>query len=151
MSKTILNEVEINGITYVQKGTENSPAKKVDGLEYVLVRTRDAGVFAGYLSVKEFSEYELVNARRIWYWSGAASLSQLSIDGTNDPDNCKFPEAVNKVTLFGVIEVLYPTEKARESIEGVKTWKAQNLDLDLEMDLDLDLDLDVDMDRDWET
>ena len=121
--KTDVNEVEINGVKYVKKDSE--PSKGVDGLEYVLVRTKDAGVFAGYLNRRITSnEYELVNARRIWYWDGAASLSQLSIDGTSEPENCKFPEAVSIVRLLGVIEILYPTQKAQKSIEGVKTWKA---------------------------
>ncbi|MCF0120546.1 MAG: hypothetical protein HUJ65_02815, partial [Oscillospiraceae bacterium] len=33
---------------------------------------------------------ELTQCRRIWYWSGAASLSQLANDGVRKPDECKF-------------------------------------------------------------
>ncbi len=121
--KTNVNEVEINGIKYVQKGQDLSPALTIDGLSYVIVRTKSAGVFAGYQKSRSGDEVVLVNARRIWYWDGAASLSQLSIDGTNKPGNCKFPEAVSSVLLLGVIEILYPTEKAQNSIEGVPIWK----------------------------
>lgn len=123
MSKTILNEVEINGVKYVQKGQDQSPALKIDGLTYVIVRTKYAGVFAGYLKTRSGDEVILANARRIWYWDGAATLSQLSIDGTSKPENCKFPEAVSSVLLLGVIEILYPTVKAQNSIEGVPIWK----------------------------
>ena len=121
--KSNLNEVEINGVVYVQKGQEQSPALKIDGLTYVIARTKSAGVFAGYLKTRSGDEVVLVNARRIWYWDGAATLSQLSIDGTSKPGNCKFPEAVDKVLLLGVIEILYPTAKSQKSIEGVPIWK----------------------------
>jgi len=45
-------------------------------LKYVLVRTQSAGVFAGELESRNGQEVVLLNARRIWYWDGAASLSQ---------------------------------------------------------------------------
>lgn len=92
--------------------------------EYVIVRTYSAGVFAGTLIKKEDDQVEMHNARRIWYWEGAASLSQLAIDGTSKPNECKFPEAVPQVILLGVIEILKVTEKAKSSIEGVPVWKA---------------------------
>lgn len=96
--------------------------KKLDGKEYVIIRTQSAGVFAGYLQAKEGDEVILLNARRIWYWSGAASLSQLSQSGTSNPDSCKFPEEIGKITLNGVIETISCTEKARLSIKEVKIW-----------------------------
>ena len=121
--KAKVNEVEINGTTYVPKSEQKESAQDLDGMTYMLVRTKDAGVFVGY-GYDSGLNLILYKARRIWYWSGAASLSQLAIDGTNDPENCKFPEVVDKVTLFGVIEILYPTEKAKKSIDEVKIWKA---------------------------
>ena len=122
--KTDVNEVEINGIQYVKKGDSTEKAVSLNGMEYLLVRTESAGVFAGYSKgVCDNSFIVLYRARRIWYWAGAASLSQLAIDGTAKPDECKFPEAVEKVKLFEVIEILYPTAKAQKSIEGVPIWK----------------------------
>jgi len=98
-------------------------ATTLDEMEYVLVRTYSAGVFVGYLEKREGQEVVLRQARRLWYWSGAASLSQLSIDGVSDPDNCKFPEAVDMVVLLEVIEILPVTDKAKESINQVPVWK----------------------------
>jgi hypothetical protein len=92
-------------------------------MKYVIVRTYSAGVFAGELESKEGQEVVLINARRIWYWSGAASLSQLAMEGTNDPINCKFPCEVNRVQLLQAVEILYVTEKAKESIKKVPIWK----------------------------
>ena len=91
--------------------------------EFVIVRTYSAGVFAGTLEKRVGKEAVLSNARRIWYWVGAASLSQLAVDGTSKPSECKFPVAVRKVVLTEVIEVLSVTSKARASIESVPIWQ----------------------------
>jgi len=90
--------------------------------KYVIVRTTSAGVFAGFLKSNKGQEVVLTTARRLWYWSGAASLSQLSVDGVADPKNCKFPVAVPEVTLLQAIEILPVSVKAKKSIEGVPVW-----------------------------
>ena len=92
--------------------------------DYVIVRTRSAGVFAGTYDAKENNEVTLINARRLWYWSGAASLSQLAMEGVSKPNDCKFPIEVSKVVLPEIIEILEVTEIARKSIAEVKIWKA---------------------------
>lgn len=89
-----------------------------------LVRTYGAGVFFGDVICADGQTYTLGNARRIWYWSGAASLSQLAVEGTKDPENCKFPMAVPKVVLHQVIEVLDVTESAARTIDSVRIWTA---------------------------
>lgn len=89
-----------------------------------MVRTNTAGVFAGVLLSRKGSEVFLKNARRIYYWTGAATLSQLSQDGTSSPETCKFPEAVPEILLLGVIEIIPMTNKAVASIEAVKIWKS---------------------------
>lgn len=91
---------------------------------YVIVRTYSAGVFAGTLKEKEGKEITLTNARRLWYWAGAASLSELAMSGTKKPKSCKFPVAVEEVTLTEAIEIIAVTEAAQASIEGVPVWNA---------------------------
>ena len=91
---------------------------------YVIVRTYSAGVFAGYLESRKGRELVLTDARRLWYWEGAASLSQLAVDGVSKPDKCKFPVAVSRVLLLEAIEILDVTDKARNSIAKVPIWKA---------------------------
>jgi len=91
--------------------------------KYVIARTYSAGVFAGILDKREGKEVEMSNARRLWRWCGAASLSQLSQEGTSKPSECKFPCEVAKIILIEVIEILECTDKARESIKGVKIWQ----------------------------
>ena len=91
--------------------------------KYVIVRTYSAGVFAGNLESRNGQEVVLTNARRIWYWSGAASLSQLAMEGTSDPNNCKFPCPVDRVELLQAIEILDVTIQAENSIKGVPVWQ----------------------------
>lgn len=93
-------------------------------LPYMIVRTFSAGVFAGYLESRKDREVVLLNARRIWYWEGAASLSQLAMEGTKTPEKCKFPCEVDKVLLLEAIEILDTTEEAKKSIKSVPVWKS---------------------------
>ena len=90
----------------------------------VIVRTYSAGVFFGTLISRDGKEVVLHHARRIWYWDGAASLSQLAVDGTSKPDNCKFPVAVPEILLTEAVEIIPTTEQAAASIEGVSVWSA---------------------------
>lgn len=90
---------------------------------YCMVRTKSAGVFAGTVAKRDGQEVTLTNARRIWYWSGAATLSQLSTEGTKNPKQCKFPAPVGEVMLFEVIEIIPITDAAEESIKSVPEWK----------------------------
>jgi len=91
-------------------------------MKYVIVRTYSAGVFAGELESRNGQEVVLRNARRLWYWDGAASLSQLAMEGTSKPEECKFPCEVARVELLQAIEILDVTEKAEASIKGVTVW-----------------------------
>jgi hypothetical protein len=91
--------------------------------KYVIVRTHSAGVFAGTLVSRDGKEVQLSDARRLWYWSGAASLSQLAVDGTSKPVECKFPVAVPSVTLTEAIEILDVTPKSETSIKDVPVWR----------------------------
>jgi hypothetical protein len=92
-------------------------------LDYVIVRTYSAGVFAGYLSSRKGKEVVLKNARRLWYWDGAASLSQLSVDGVSKPENCKFPCEVPEIILTESVEIIRCSKKAQESIKAVNVWQ----------------------------
>lgn len=89
----------------------------------VIIRANRAGVFFGELKSKNGNEVEMKNVRRLWYWEGACSLSQLAVDGTSKPDGCKFTVVVPEMTIFDIIEIIPCTQKAIESIEGVKEWK----------------------------
>lgn len=114
--------IKIDNVEYVRK-SDVTPAQTLDGLKYVIVRTYSAGVFAGYLKEKNGKEVILLNARRLWYWDGAASLSQLSVDGVGKSENCKFPVEMTRVELTEAIEIIDCTEESRLSIKSVPIWK----------------------------
>jgi len=115
------DEVIIGGVKYVPA---NDKAETLDGMKYVIIRTYSAGVFAGYLEKKENQNVILRRARRIWEWVGAATLSQLAVDGVSNPNECKFPCEVDKIEIDQVIEVIDCTKKAKDSIAQVQVWEA---------------------------
>ena len=118
-------EITIDGTVYVPKySVLSSDAPEMDGLEYKIVRTYSAGVFAGYLESQDGKEVVLRQARRLWYWDGAASLSQLAMEGVSKPENCKLPCEVDSIILTEAVEVIPCTEEARENIANVKIWRS---------------------------
>jgi len=110
------SEITINGERYVKAQEEIT--------EWVLIRTYSAGVHFGVLKRRDGKEVELTTARRIWYWNGAATLSQMAVDGVSKPDDCKFSVPVPIITLTEAIEIIPCTDKAVKSINGVPEWKA---------------------------
>lgn len=114
----------IDGVEYIKKSeAQKKKACEKNGMEYKIVRTCSAGVFAGYVESQNNDSVVMRDARRLWYWDGACSLSQLAMEGVKKPENCKFPCNVDKVELIGVIELLDVTAEAKKSIDGVKVWK----------------------------
>lgn len=89
----------------------------------VIIRGNRSGVEFGTLVAQNGSDVTLKNARRIWYWRGAASLSQLAKDGTSNPNCCKFTVTVDSITILDAIEIIPCTDKAIKSIEEVSVWK----------------------------
>ena len=112
-----MDQIEINGEVYIKKVSTDTGA-------YVIVRTTSAGVFAVYLVRRDGQEVELSDARRLWYWKGAASLSQLSQSGVSAPQECKFPQTMKVVVLTQAIEIIACSATAQKSIEGVPVWKS---------------------------
>jgi len=120
--KDLLEQLDVLK-NFVEKLDENSENDGRTGFPYVIVRTYSAGVFAGELVERNGKEVLLKNARRLWHWAGAASLSQLAEEGTTKPDLCKFPCEVSKIFLTETIEILKVSKKAREIIKKVNVWK----------------------------
>jgi|DEB0MinimDraft_4_1074332.scaffolds.fasta_scaffold58119_1 hypothetical protein len=121
-NKASIKEIVIDGETYVPKGSQPEMASS-DGMKFVIIRSLYSGVHAGYLLSRDGSEVKLADSIRIWYWSGAATLSQLAMDGPANPIRCKFAMSLPEITVLGVCEVIPCTEKAKIAIEGVTAWK----------------------------
>jgi hypothetical protein len=89
----------------------------------VIVRADRAGVFYGELVEKNGTEIKMRNVRKIFYWTGAAAIEQLALEGTNRPNDCKFTVVVPDMEITGVIQIIPCTENAIANIEAVKVWK----------------------------
>jgi len=92
-------------------------------MKNVIVRSQSAGVFMGELESRTGQEVVLCNARRLWYWAGAASLSQLAMEGVKKPNECKFPTKVDRVEILEAIEILDATPAAVASVDAVPVWQ----------------------------
>ncbi len=92
--------------------------------DYVVVRGENSGAFVGVLAAMDGRTIVLDHSIRLWFWSGAASLSQLAVEGVSRPDQCKFPPPVDGHAILDVIEVMPATAKAKASIAEVKPWRS---------------------------
>ena len=81
-------------------------------------------VIFGTIVRKDGNEVELKDCRRIWYWNGAASLSELALSGVKR-EGSKFSVTVESIVILGVIEIIPCTEEAIKNIESVPGWKAK--------------------------
>lgn len=90
--------------------------------DYYIVRTYSAGVFFGRIQTRNGKEVLMKDARRIWKWEGAASLSQMANEGVKRPDDCKFSVAVDETLITDAIEILPLTKVAEKNLNGVKAW-----------------------------
>ena len=91
--------------------------------KYVIVRTYSAGVFAGTLESLEGRVAVVRDARRLWRWEGAASISQLAVEGTSSPDDCRFPAPVPRIMVLETIEIDEVTAAAEKVIREVPVWR----------------------------
>lgn len=91
---------------------------------WYIVRAMQAGVFFGHIKERNGSEVTMTQVRRLWYWNGAASLSEMAVSGVKYPNDCKFTVRVQEMTILGIIEVIPCTEVAANIINEVPEWTA---------------------------
>lgn len=91
--------------------------------KYVIVRGDRSGVFAGVLVSQDGQKVELKDCRRLWYWDGAASISQIAKEGVKRPRSCKFTVTVDQIVILDAIEIIPATATAKKNIKAVQEWK----------------------------
>lgn len=110
----------------MKKETNKKITKKeinqYEGKKYI-IRCDRAGVFFGEIASRNGQEVKIKNARRLWYWAGACSLSELAKSGVQQPNSCKFTVTVEEIEVLDAIEIIECTQKAVKSIDNVKEWK----------------------------
>ena len=91
---------------------------------FVIIRSTNAGVFAGYIQDINHDQRRVVLDKciRLHAWFGA-SLSQLAVEGTPDYSECRFSMPTDSHHIYEVIEVLPCTEAARKNLQGCEAWR----------------------------
>ena len=112
----------IDDVKYIRE--DSIKTLDIDMSKLVLIRTYSAGVHFGTLKEhdRKTNHVTLTNAKRIYQWSGACSLSQVAIDGV-DLDNSKISIAVPEITLGRAIEIIPMSEKAATQLFEAEEWK----------------------------
>lgn len=86
-----------------------------------IIRCDRAGVFYAKVAKRDGSEAELTDARRIYTWRGAATLSQLANEGCSPQS--QLTVTVKSMTVLGVIELIPCSEKAVQVLDGIAEWR----------------------------
>lgn len=122
--------------------TENSTTNNVnvteekivdsEGIEmsnFVLVRTESAGVHVGI--VKDYNDetgvITLTQSRRIHYWKGACSCTEIALNGIADTADSRIALILPIIKLRGWIEIIPMTKKAAKCLMEAPTWEMATL------------------------
>lgn len=117
-----IEEIVIEGKTYVPKGSEQQFAEKVDNMPFVLIRGYGSGVQFGYLKSRNGCEVELINSRRIWSWNGATETNQIDVSGI-DNGSSKVTVSVPHKIITDAIEIMTLTKQAANNLSNTSIWK----------------------------
>ena len=79
---------ELGGDIMITQETAIRATTKGNTMAKVMVRSTNAGVFYGKLVSRDGDTVVLKDSRRVWYWAGAATLSELANRGTSKPEEC---------------------------------------------------------------
>ena len=122
-----MKTIELNWEKYVKlsdvpKNTSKAPLKK--WMKLKIVRTYSAWVWLWYVEELKETYCRLRNAKRIYSWTWAFTLSELATfwsvwwSWTN-----KFAEPVDVVELTQAIELIDVTAEAELNLNSIKVWK----------------------------
>ena len=126
--------MDINNLTIGQAkeltALFGSTSQASDGINYaigkvVIIRTYSAGVWCGTLTQKAGNEVVLCDARRMWRWWAAESISLSGVANFGIlRDKSKIAPKVDGVWLEA-IEIIPVTKLAEDSILGAENAKTE--------------------------
>lgn len=119
---TKIQELVIEGITYVPKGSETIQSTTVDGMTLVLIRGYASGVQFGYLKERNGCEVTLINSRRIYNWNNATETTQIAAEGVNEKTS-KVTMQITEQIITDVIQCINIEQKAAKSLLNCPIWK----------------------------
>ncbi len=83
--------------------------------KFCIFRCTDAGVHCGVLHSRDGRQVLSKNSRRIWRWSGANTLSELSLTGA-DSSYTRISEPVESCLLTEVCEIILCSKSSKENL-----------------------------------
>ena len=96
----------------------------IDLKTWVIVRTYSAGVHFGRLKNLKGKKCVLTDSRRIWYWSGAASISEIAVSGIKNLDESKIAVPLKEIYLSEAIEVIPCSPESEKCLREAPAWSA---------------------------
>ena len=117
----MVKEIEVDGVIFVPEAQNID--RDVDGWRLCVVRTYSAGVWYGWVEYDaDFTFLGVIvkNARRIWKWQGAFSLSELATLGASGDSRIAVPVA--EVKLNRVIELIPMSIQARKALDEIESY-----------------------------
>lgn len=90
----------------------------------IIARIDRAGVFHGTLAAKDAETTTMTDVRRIYYWRGALSVTDMSVTGVKAGSKVTVPAKRVEFETTKVVELIECTDEASKSIESIEPWKA---------------------------
>ena len=81
-----------------------------------IIRTYSAGVFYGRVRERSGQEVIIDEARRIWSWKGANTLSEVALHGVNPESRLSEPVTVLVLQVIEIIECTPEAEAAMDAL-----------------------------------
>jgi hypothetical protein len=88
----------------------------------IIARIDRAGVFHGTLDHIDNDIMRLKDARRIYYWNGALSVTDMAANGITG-GKVTVPVTTVEFMSDKIVELNECSEEASKSIEAIKPWK----------------------------
>ncbi len=88
--------------------------------KYCIIRTYSAGVHCGFLKSIDGCEVLIEQCRQIYFWKGAFTLRELSLNGVAEGSKITAPVPVNSLTKIELIPV---SEEASKLLQGYKPYE----------------------------
>ena len=86
--------------------------------QHCVVRTFSAGVHLGEVVAKDGTSILLKDARRLWKWNGAFTLSEVATKGVSKSGS-RIATSVPLIELTQAVEIIPTSEAARSTFDAV--------------------------------
>lgn len=88
--------------------------------KYCIIRTYSAGVHCGFLKSIDGCEVIVEDCRQIYFWKGAFTLRELSLNGVSDGSKLTASVPLNSLTKIEIIPV---SEECAKKLQEYKPYE----------------------------